>query len=587
MAEIVEFYRIHCYFNCTKQERVYSMKIRSKLFISFAALIILLLGLSLFTYDHIKKTGDAYQEMMGDLDLSADFTQIQYRLTGLSNDERAYLITKDGQYPTEIAQKRAIVADLFAAIEAHPSLNDADKSRLAEIKQLYDAYAKASDKALAAMKSGNTADAQAIHFGDERTVRKQVETLVSDMIASFSSELDGDQADRKAEQDNELLLMILICTVSVIVAIVIGLLLSRSITRPLAAADRQMKEIADGHGDLSRELKADAKDEIADLARTFNRMIANLRGILSQAQDTVFQVASSAEQLTASAEQTTRVTEQIVESTQTILLSVEDQQRHVSGTVQSMHDMAGGIRDMSGASEEISTLAHSASEATRQGAAAVRDIVEDMQHIQTSVESAAAVIQTLGDRSQQIGGITGMIADLANRTNLLSLNAAIEAARAGEHGKGFAVVAQEIRKLAEQSERSSQQIAELIAEIVEGMGHAVHAMDEGKHKTAIGLHKAETADRAFSELAAHVDSVSDQIERTSATTIELAASSQHIVELTEAADASTNQVAAACQNNSAATEEQLAAMEEISSSAHALSALAEDLHGVLSKFKLR
>jgi methyl-accepting chemotaxis protein len=350
--------------------------------------------------------------------------------------------------------------------------------------------------------------------------------------------------------------------------------------------ESQMKEIAQGNGDLSREIVIKSKDEIAELAASFNQMIRNLRSILSQAQDTAIQVAASSEQLTASSEQTAKATEQIVEATQTIATSTEKEQLHVTEALKAVQQMSAGIQQVSAGNEEVSRLAHAASEASKDGINAVREVVRGMRTIDESVQVAASAIQSLEERSQQINGITSMITDLSYRTNLLSLNAAIEAARAGEHGKGFAVVAHEIRKLADQSGKSALQIAELIEGIVAETEQAVTAMRSGTEQVDLGLNRAEQVDQVFLAIEANVSAVNAQLEHTTTTTLQLASSSNQIVAMVEGVSEASNEVAASCQSNSASTEEQLATMEEISSSSQALSKLAEELHSVLSRFKL-
>jgi methyl-accepting chemotaxis protein len=350
--------------------------------------------------------------------------------------------------------------------------------------------------------------------------------------------------------------------------------------------EAQMSEIAQGNGDLSREVVMNSKDEIAELAASFNRMLRNLRSILSQAQDTAIQVASSSEQLTASSEQTTLATEQIVAATQMIAANTEKEQQHVSEALKAVHQMSAGIQQVSAGNEEVFRLAHSASEASTDGVNAVREVLHGMKEIEETVLVATSAIRSLEARSQQINGITGIITNLAYQTNLLSLNAAIEAARAGEHGRGFAVVAHEIRKLADQSGKSALQISELIQGIVEETEHAVNAMRVGTEKVGQGLNRAELVDKVFLAIAAHVAAVTAQLEHTSTTTLQLASSSNQIVAMVEGVSAASNEVAASSQINSASTEEQLATMEEISSSSQALSKLAEDLRSVLSRFKL-
>lgn len=562
------------------------MSIRNKLIAAFAVLSLLLFSLALISQFYLTHSRNAHEETIEDTDQRYDVTKLQYALAGISNDERGYLLLGEEEYVEQIAAKKEQVDALLASIQARDAVDHAYESTVNNIAKLYAAYLSLSDQAIAAFAGGDKDEAHAIHFDMERTARKQLDEEVATLADNLNAEIAGDQKQREKEDGEQEMLMYGFFVAGLLLSVAIGFLVIRAITKPLRGMNAQMREIADGRGDLSREIVVRSKDEIAELAGNFNRMLRNLRGILNQAQDTAIQVASSSEELTASAEQTTRATEQIVEATNRIADSSTNEQHNVAEAVSAVQRMSDGIYDVSSGNDEISRLAQAASAASAEGARSVRAVLTDMQALDETVQQAAVVIQSLGDRSQEVQGIAGMITDLAYRTNLLSLNAGIEASRAGEHGRGFTVVAQEIRKLAEESRRSAEQIGELIQAIVADTAHAVGAMHAGTEKVAQSLSRTDEVDRALHAIDEHVGAVAARVGQTAMTTHQLAASSKQVVALMEEVAEAGNDVAAACQNNSATTEEQLATMEEISSSAQSLSKLAEDLHGVLSRFKL-
>ncbi len=562
------------------------MSIRNKLIAAFTALSLMLFALAMITDLYLQHSRKAQQATVDAADLRYAVTKLQYQLTGLSNDERGYLLLGDEQYVQEIADRKQDVSKQVAAIQS-AAPNESYKSAADSIATLYAAYDKLSQRAVGALAAGRAEEARSIHFDIERSARAQLDSEVLAFADALNGGIVNNQKLRKQEDDEQKLLMYGFFVAGLLLSVAIGFLVIRAITRPLRAMNAQMKEIADGRGDLSREIVLRGKDEIAELAGSFNRMLGNLRGILNQAQDTAIQVAASSEQLTASAEQTTRATEQIVESTNRIADSSTSEQHNVAEAVAAVRRMSDGIIDVSAGNEDISRLAQAASDASAEGTRSVRDVLTDMQALDETVQQAAVVIESLGNRSQEIQGIAGMITDLAYRTNLLSLNAGIEASRAGEHGRGFSVVAQEIRKLAEESRRSAEQIGSLIEAIVTDTSYAVSAMHAGTEKVAQSLSRTDAVDRALHAIDEHVGAVTARAEQSTMTTHQLAASSKQVVALMEEVAEAGNEVAAACQNNSATTEEQLATMEEISSSAQSLSKLAEDLHGVLSRFKLQ
>ncbi|SDW54909.1 methyl-accepting chemotaxis protein [Paenibacillus sp. CF384] len=562
------------------------MNIRTKLLGSFAIVIVLMVALGLLTYTHMTHTKSAYTEMLQDGDIRYQLKSLQNTITGMSNDERAFLLSKDKQVESQIADKYKAVEALFAKILTNPTLDQENKEAIEQIKGTFEKFYQSSTQSMTLMNTGKSKEALALHFGEERSARKDIETINDALLASIDSEMAADVIDRDQEEKTQNLWMLSLFAAALLAAIILGLLLTRSITRPLKVINKQLREIADGRGDLSRDLDIRTQGELAELAASFNLMIANLRSILTRAMGTAKQVSFSSEQLSESAEQTTRATENIVEATQFIAIRAEREQEQLASAIDAITRMSEGIGSVSEVNEEVAKLAAAASESSTQGTHSIKEVLHEMKEIHEHVQDASGVIESLEKQSQEIGGITSMISEVANRTNLLALNASIEASRAGEHGRGFAVVALEIRKLAEQSKVSAQQITELIQEILSRVNQAVVSMNNVSKKASSGLVKTTQVDRLFQSIEISIEAVSARVQNTSETTSELAESSRSIVRMAETVAAASNEVAASCQNNSAATEEQLATMEEISSASLELTKLADDLHAVLNGFKL-
>ncbi|REE84404.1 methyl-accepting chemotaxis protein [Paenibacillus taihuensis] len=562
------------------------MKIRTKLLSCFAFIIVLMAVLGYFAWDHTNNTRAAYTEMLQDNAVQLQLREFQYKIVGISNDERGYLLTKEQTYLDEIAAKDKEAREIMNAMLLNPTLTDENRKQIEQLKTDYDPFFADSVKARALMAQGKVQEAYALHFGDERDARKSMDTLNSQMITSISQELDGDKKQREKEADMQNMIMAFLVGTALLLAAILGILLTRSIVKPLKVINRQLHGIAEGRGDLSTELTIRSKGELADLATAFNKMLANLRTILTKAVSTANQVAGSSEQLSASAEQTTRATEHIVEATQFISVRADQEQEQLEEAIRAIKQMSEDISGVSTGNGEVAKLASSASDASKQGAISVNEMLHEMETIHHTVRETTEVMQLLERQSQQIGGITEMITEVANRTNLLALNASIEASRAGEHGRGFAVVALEIRKLAEQSKLSAQQITELIEDVRLRVSQAAAGMTTVSAQAASGLVRTKQANHMFQSIEASIEAVSTQVSDISQTTSELSESGRRVVGMAQSVAEASNQVAASCQNNSAATEEQLATMEEISSSTMELRRLAEDLNEMLQGFKL-
>ncbi|MGL5995301.1 MAG: methyl-accepting chemotaxis protein [Pseudomonas proteolytica] len=247
--------------------------------------------------------------------------------------------------------------------------------------------------------------------------------------------------------------------------------LLRSKLQPLGDLVRQAEAL--GAGDLSARLNVSSQDEIGQLARSFNQMGEALSTMVSHIREAAEEVNSRAQALSG--------------------LS--------GGAYEGMEQQSGEITSMAGAVEEFSAtslniadnmgnterLAQENAQQTRIGRHSMQEASASLEHIATALNSTATVINTLGQRSQEIGGIVGVITSIAEQTNLLALNAAIEAARAGEQGRGFAVVADEVRNLASRTRQATDEISGMIQSIQQETGNAISTMEQGNVLMQEGL----------------------------------------------------------------------------------------------------
>ncbi|MGN7470707.1 methyl-accepting chemotaxis protein [Brevibacillus sp. SAFN-007a] len=425
----------------------------------------------------------------------------------------------------------------------------------------------------------------------QRVRQKATELFVErkkhiDALIEFNK-MGTERAGRESTQLYAALIRDNLLTLAVSIAgcLLLAFWLTRSIRGPVLRLVAEMKEVAEGNLRGER-LVVKSRDEIFDLANSFNAMTDSLKGVIRQVGETSEQVASSAEELMASAEQTSRATEQIAVTVQEVAAGTERQVTSVGQGVKAIEDMSRGIRQIAVNAQQASSMVVQVASMAGDGNQSIQAAVEQMNAIHDSIRELAGVVDGLGNHSQAIGQIIEVITGIAEQTNLLALNAAIEAARAGEHGRGFAVVADEVRKLAEQSSQSAQQIGQLIQTIQADTKLAVDAMESGTKEVQEGILVVHHAGETFGQIQSSITTVADQIQDVSAAAQEVSAHSEQVVQAIELVSEVSGIAAEGTQNVSAATEEQLAAMEEITSSATALSDMADELQQMISRFKV-
>lgn len=252
------------------------------------------------------------------------------------------------------------------------------------------------------------------------------------------------------------------------------------------SVEKLLEEVSEvSAGDLT--VQADVGPEITgEIAEAFNQMTRNLRSLIKQVKDVTMQVASSASAINETTEQLARGS--VAQASQ------------ITRTTAAISEMAAQIQEVSQNASRSAEVAADSLNSARLGTRASRDNINAMKCIRKQVQETAKRIKKLGERSQEIGQITGLIDDLSDRTALLALNASLQALAAGRSGDGFAVVAEEVERLAERSNRLTQQISALTQTINLETKEVVASMEETIHEVIVGSTLADKAGQSLIEI---------------------------------------------------------------------------------------
>ncbi|WP_249898952.1 HAMP domain-containing methyl-accepting chemotaxis protein [Paenibacillus sp. PK3_47] len=458
-----------------------------------------------------------------------------------------------------------------------------------EIRQLYDAFKnsigasnEARDAMLANLTANRIAEAYTVYINELKPVRSGImNTLVS--IKKINEESaaqlnETNKNDAAASQRNLILLLL----ASLIVCGAVSVWLSRMITSPLGKLKILMQKAQ--NGDLSVRGSYDSKDEIGVLTAGFNDMIASLRAIVFKIGQHSEMLSVSSEELLASSAQTSEASSHIAAEIQEVADGMSVQFNSSRECTRAMDEVAAGIQRVAESAADVSGIARYTTDQALHGSEKIRHVSGQLDSILHTSQASAAVIKKLDLHSQEIGSIVDIIKGISGQINLLALNASIEAARAGEHGRGFAVVAQEVRKLAEQSNQSSEQISAIITEIQSSTSEAVEMMEKESSEISQGLQGMLEAKRSFEQIVGSIQEVNQQLEEVSAASEQISASSQEVSASLQVTEEIAGSSSGKTQSVAAASEEQMATMKEVEEAVKSLTAMAEELQELSSRF---
>ncbi|MCF5823297.1 HAMP domain-containing protein [Pseudomonas syringae] len=378
---------------------------------------------------------------------------------------------------------------------------------------------------------GQYRDAQAA----SKAALDKMTTLGTDMLAISNDMIARQNKSRDIESDKSAMMIAAATALALVLSILAAWVITRQITVPLNETLEVVERVASG--DLSRNLQVDRKDELGRLQSTIQRMTVNLRELVGGIRDGVTQIASAAEELSAVTEQTSA--------------GVNSQKVETDQVATAMHEMTATVQEVARNAEEASEAAVAADQQARDGERVVNEAIAQIERLAVAVGNSSDAMGTLKQESNQIGSVLDVIKSAAQQTNLLALNAAIEAARAGEAGRGFAVVADEVRSLAQRTQKSTEEIEALIARLQSGTQQAATVMDSSRELSASSVELTRRAGGSLENITktvSAIQSMNQQIaaaaEQQSATAEEINRSIINVRDISEQTSSASEETAA-------------------------------------------
>ena len=342
--------------------------------------------------------------------------------------------------------------------------------------------------------------------------RAEMTTQGADIVTISDKLYDIQLARRDAESAQARSLQLISTLLALLVGIVAALVITRQITRPIQETLAVVERIASG--DLSHNIQVTRRDELGVLQQGIQRMGTTLRELISGIRDGVTQIASAAEELSAVTEQTSA--------------GVNSQKIETDQVATAMHEMTATVQEVARNAEQASQAAADADGQARAGDKVVAEAIAQIERLAAEVARSTDAMSHLQQESNKIGSVMDVIKAVAEQTNLLALNAAIEAARAGEAGRGFAVVADEVRGLAQRTQKSTEEIEGLVAGLQNGTQQVAAVMNNSRSLTDSSVELTRKAGVSLENITRTVSNIQSMNQQIAAAAEEQSAVAEEI-----------------------------------------------------------
>lgn len=556
------------------------MKLKTKLFISFFTLVLLLLIIGSSGTYFIRQNSTMINTVQKKESIVLLYNNIAFQTVRANAAIRGYMLYQD---PVMLQNHNQIRLELQKSINKVKKLNGNSSDFKTFTQDLNKWENQIDHSILPLVKSGNTQQAMTVASPILGKGSRNLVAYSKNMANKVNTQVNVLLKNKKAQGNKVYYFMIIISILAIFIALLLSFIFGRSMSRTIQQVVDKINLFAEG--DFRTKLNIKSKDEFGVLAKSFNKMVEKLQLTVKQIGDSSEQVAATSEQLTASSSEVSAATDNISQS----ILEISRGLDHQKDTTRNVKDLADNVLgEMNTILDHIKDVDSSVSHAdtiSNNGKQLVSDVIDNMEVILKKANSVTSHLLELDAQTNAISKMVLFIKEIAEQTNLLALNASIEAARAGEHGRGFAVVAEEVRKLAEQSNQSAEEIETVVHNITNKMSVIVTEMKDNEHIVSTGKERVDTTGDSFSQVLESIQDVKTQthhvnnyIKKIFEDMENLANHIEENDDITALSDGNAKEVAAA-------SEEQSASMQEVAEASGELSKMAMALQHSIQGFK--
>lgn len=553
--------------------------IGNKLKIAFTVVIISMLVISGISYFYLQRSNEALVAIDTDTERIDLYNDVAFQMVRANAAIRGYMMYKK---PEMLDNHYEIRENLHKSVDALQAQGENEPAFMDFVANLAAWEAAIEKDVLAVLRKGEDELAEKNALPILGKGSQQLVVFSKEMATANTQAIHNKIEDLHTSAATQLRTIILISLLIIMASITIATITGRNIGRRMQRTIDTLNVFSTG--DLTQRLEMGSRDEFATLATSFNSMAEKLSAMMQSVTTSSHTVAATSAQLTASSEEVSNAAMNVAESVQDISTSLENQEhrthqmRDVSTTM---------LTKMAGISQSVDVADDAVLQAKAMADEGFMSVTAVTNQMNTIASHTLALNDRMGDLATNTNSIelaAKVIKDIADQTNLLALNASIEAARAGDAGKGFAVVAEEVRKLADESNKAAGEIELVIASIMTNTRQIEQDITNSHYSVTVGKTKVEVASELFTKIVQSFDAVQEQTACVTAEVHGIHEGLAQIAEQISAIDASAERSLIRAQNVASAAEEQTASVEEIAASTAHLSERAHDLADATKAF---
>ncbi|MET3684396.1 methyl-accepting chemotaxis protein [Alkalibacillus flavidus] len=417
---------------------------------------------------------------------------------------------------------------------------------------------------------------------------------VNHYVNTYTSESSGwtylavvESSELMGQIDSVNTTLIIVTVIIAVIVVIIAYVYAKRLTNPIYAMNDQLAEMSDGDftSDVPEHLTK-RSDEFGLLANQMKTMKGDVRGLVETIHDVTNSISQSSHTLSNNTKESSTAANEVATSVQEVADGTTQQADQLETGQETVKQLSDNITEVVKENKGIDEKSSEMSQLSENGRLTIGDLINKTEQNKTATNETSSVMHQMNSFAQEISQFTKHILEITEQTNLLALNASIEASRAGEHGKGFAVVAEEIRKLAEQSSKTTEDINRLVTNIQEQSQVAVDSIKKTQSFTEENEAAVKETQRIFDGINEAVNNLAQNAKRVMSYSEDMEARKEDLSEMIQTISASGQETAASAEEISASTEEQLSSIDEMDQHASHLVGLVDQLRDEVKKFKV-